>query len=71
MNAKFWWKKEYLRVKPSMAACQAGYKMRATEEQQAAKDAQYTQSVAQFASVHKSSQGSITNLTTTNTTQQQ
>jgi hypothetical protein len=61
-NAKFWWKREYLRVKPSMAARQAGYGMKATEEQQATEDAQYNQAVAQFASGHAASQGSISNL---------
>ena len=70
-NTKYWWKREYLRVKPSMAARQAGYGMKATEEQQATEDAQYNQAVAQFASGHAASQGSISNLTATNAAQQQ
>ena len=43
--------------------------MNATEE--AAEDAQYNQSVAQFASGHTTLQGSIANLTATNAAQQQ
>ena len=38
---------------------------------EAADDAQYNQSVAQFASGHASAQGSISNLTETNAAQQQ
>ena len=40
-------------------------------EAEAADDAQYNQSVAQFASGHASAQGSISNLTETNAAQQQ
>ena len=54
-----------------MAARHAGYGMKVTEEQQAAKDTQYNQLVAPFVSGHAVSQGSITNLTATNTMQQQ
>jgi hypothetical protein len=68
-DTKFWWKKEYLRVKPTVSARQAGYGMNAAEE--AAEDAQYNQSVASFASGHAASQGSIANLTATNAAQQQ
>jgi hypothetical protein len=64
-------KTEYLRVKPSMAALQAGYGMKTIKEQQATKDKQYNQLVAQFASGHTAPQGSISNLTATNATQQQ
>ena len=39
--------------------------------EEAAEDTQYNQSVAQFASGHVASQGSIVNLTATNTSQQQ
>jgi len=52
-----------------MAARQAGYGMNAAEEE--AEDEQYNQSVAQFASGHAASQGSIANLTVTNASQQQ
>ena len=52
-----------------MLACQAVYGMNATEEEVG--DAQYNQSVAQFASGHAALQGSITNLTATNASQQQ
>ena len=67
-DTKYWWKKEYLRVKPTMSAHQAGYGMNATDE--AADDAQYNHSVAQFASGRAALQRSIANLTATNAAQQ-
>ena len=69
MDTKYWWKKEYLCVKPTILARQEGYGMKAAED--TAEDAQYNQSVAQVASGHTASQGSIANLTTTNAVQQQ
>jgi phage terminase small subunit len=68
-DTKYWWKKKYLRAKPTISARQAGYGMNAAEE--AAEDAQYNQSVAQFTSGHAASQRSIANLTATNAAQQQ
>jgi hypothetical protein len=43
-DTKYWWKKEYLRVKPMMSARQAGYGMKAAED--TVDDAQYNQLVA-------------------------
>ena len=43
INTKFWWKKENLRVKPSMLAVQSGYSINVTEE--AANGVQYNASV--------------------------
>ena len=68
-DTKYWWKKEYLRVKSTMLARQAGYGMKAAED--AAYNIQYNQSVAPFAFGHAASQGSIANLTATNAAQQQ
>ena len=68
VDTKYWWKKEYLCVKPTISARQAGYGMDAAEE--AAQDTQYNQLVAEFASGNAASQGSIAHLTTTNATQQ-
>ena len=36
VDIQFWWKKEYLQVKPTLSACQTGYGMAVAEEQQAA-----------------------------------
>ena len=52
-----------------MLAAQAEYSTNASEE--VANDTQYNASVAQFATGHAATQGSITNLTANNVTQQQ
>jgi hypothetical protein len=69
-NARFWWKKEYLWVKPLMTAFQAGHVMCAAEEQQTAEGMQYNHLVTQFPSGHTASHDSISNLTATNAPQQ-
>ena len=61
-DTKYWRKKEYLCVKPTMSARQAGYGMKAAED--AVDDTQYNQPVAHFASGHTASQDSVANLTT-------
>ena len=68
-DTKYWWKKEYLRVKPTILARQTGYDMNTAEE--VAEDVQYNQSVAEFASGHAALQESIANLTAMNATQYQ
>ena len=54
----------------TITAQHAGYRMKAIEAE-SEDDAQYIQSIAQFASGHASAQGIISNLTETNAAQQQ